>query len=269
MPELPEVETIKQDLSRVLLGKIIKSVVAPRAKFFNYAKVKNKKILRVWRRAKILGLDLSDGLSLLFHFKMTGQLVFKPDHDKIILPNKFTQVIFSLNTGAALFFNDVRKFGRVKLIKTSEVMGHMSGFGPEPLASDFTFLVFQKILVRRPKARIKQVIMDQTLLAGVGNIYADEALFVAKLKPMRRVGTLKIAEQKKLWQAIRKVLALSIKHRGTSFNNYVDAHGRKGNYWNIRKVYGRAGEPCLKCGAILKRTVIGGRGTTYCESCQK
>lgn len=287
MPELPEVETIKRDLARVLPGKTIKDVEVRFGKFFNCTaehfcrQIKRKKVLRLWRRAKVLGVDLAGGLSLLFHFKMTGQLVFKPNHGKIImgghpiegvgydLPNKFTHVIFHFTDGAALFFNDVRKFGWIRLFRTSGVRSQMSELGPEPLDRSFTVEVFKKILTRRPKARIKQVIMDQTLLVGVGNIYADEALFMACIKPMRRVKTLKESEQKKLWQAIRQVLKLSIKHRGTSFNSYVDGHGRKGTYWDLRKVYGRAGESCKKCGEILKRTVVGGRGTTYCGRCQK
>lgn len=281
MPELPEVETIKRDLARVLPGKVIKNVEVRLGKFSHCRKVVRKKILRVWRRAKILGMDLTGGLSLLFHFKMTGQLVFKPDHGRIImgghpiegvgaeLPNKFTHVIFHFQDGGALFFNDVRKFGWVKLFSTSEIRNQLSALGPEPLSREFIFEVFQEILRRRPKAQIKQVIMDQTLLVGVGNIYADEALFLARIKPTRRVKTLKESEQKKLWQAIRKVLQLSIKYRGTSFSNYLDGHGRKGTYWEMRKVYGRAGEPCKKCHEILKRTVVGGRGTVYCGRCQR
>lgn len=281
MPELPEVETIKRDLARVLPGKVIKNVEVRLGKFSHCRKVARKKIIRVWRRAKILGMDLTGGLSLLFHFKMTGQLVFKPDRGKIImgghpiegvgteLPNKFTHVIFYFQGGGALFFNDVRKFGWIRLFTTKEMGEIFKLFGPEPLSREFTFDVFQEILKRRPKARIKQVIMDQALLVGVGNIYADEALFLAGIKPMRCVKILKELEQKKLWQAIRKVLTLSIKHRGTSFSNYLDGHGRKGTYWEIRKVYGRAGEPCKRCGETLKRTVLGGRGTSYCGRCQK
>lgn len=284
MPELPEVETIVRDLNNKLKNKKIVAVKSLDKKIFRLSEsdVKNilgKKIESVSRRAKMIIFDLAD-YYLIMHLKMTGQLVYR-DQAKIIagghpiagvgrqLPNKFTRVIFEFNDSSSLYFNDVRKFGWIKLANSEELARIFSELGVEPLSSGFTLKKFQDILANQQGTAVKQAIMDQKYLSGVGNIYADESLFSSGIQPKRKVRTLSAAEIKKLWQAIPKILLYAIKHRGTSFNDYVDAQGQAGNFIKYLKVYGRAGEKCRSCGSIIKKTKIGGRGTHWCGACQR
>ncbi|MFA6098656.1 MAG: bifunctional DNA-formamidopyrimidine glycosylase/DNA-(apurinic or apyrimidinic site) lyase [Patescibacteria group bacterium] len=301
MPELPEVETIRTQLDVVLRNKHIskleirvpKLVKSPLTLFKRL--VVNSKIDKVGRRAKIILIYLSNKQVLLVHLKMTGQLVYR--YKKIIkaggpardasrqlvagghpikngligLPNKFSHVIFTFSDGSHLFFNDVRKFGYLKLLSSDELDKYFedAGTGPEPLSVGFTFQIFQNILSRRKSQKIKPRLMDQTAIAGIGNIYATEACYYAGIKPTRRAGTLKAAEQKKLFQSIKRILRLAVKKQGTTANNYVDAHGEPGKYFPMLRVYGREGEKCRRCGNIIKAMSLGGRGTTYCPVCQK
>jgi len=284
MPELPEVETIVRDLDKRLKGKKIVSISSADKKVFQLSaqdvkQATGKTVKSVWRRAKTIIIDLGQ-INLLLHLKMTGQLVYqaktsiiagghpiKPESRK--LPNKFTRVIFKFNDNSVLYFNDVRRFGWVKLAEAEELARLNETIGLEPLSKDFTLEFFNNFLSHKRKTTIKQALMDQKYVSGIGNIYADESLFVARLKPFRRAGSLKPPEIKKLWQAIPKILRYAIKHRGTSFNNYVDAQGEVGNFIKYLKVYGRAGEKCKVCAGVVKKMKLGGRGTHWCEKCQK
>ncbi|MFA6306877.1 MAG: bifunctional DNA-formamidopyrimidine glycosylase/DNA-(apurinic or apyrimidinic site) lyase [Patescibacteria group bacterium] len=284
MPELPEVETIVRDLNRGLKNKKIIGIESLDHKVFQLSggKIKEavgKKIKAVKRRAKMIIIDLGE-LSLIVHLKMTGQLVYKIK-TKIIagghpilnqaqeLPNKFTRVIFRFNDKSALYFNDVRRFGWIKLVSLGELKSIGRSLGVEPLSPKFTLKYFKQVLTHKRKTTIKQFLLDQKYIAGIGNIYADEALFAARLKPVRRVETLRPDEIKKLWLMIPKILRYAIKYRGTSFNDYVDARGQAGNFVKYLQVYGRAGEKCRNCGGIVRKMKLGGRGTHWCDRCQK
>ncbi len=284
MPELPEVETIVRDLNKKLKNKQIEEIQILNKKSLNLTPAKLRSlagriIKKVWRRAKMIIIALNKDF-LVIHLKMTGQLVYKADH-KIIagghpisgvgreLPNKFTRVIFKFKNGSSLFFNDVRKFGWIKLISHGQLDVMDKNLGVEPLSSNFSLEIFKSILVKKPKTTIKQALMDQTHLVGLGNIYSDEVLFAAGVRPMRRVISLKQNKIKKIWVAIPKILKYAIKHRGTSFSDYVDAKGEAGNFIKYLKVYGREGERCKKCLGKVEKTKIGGRSSHWCAKCQK
>ncbi len=284
MPELPEVETIVRDLDKKLKGKKIIALASSDKKVFQLKPQGVKKIIgqavkAVRRRAKMIIIDLG-GYNLVIHLKMTGQLVYKAKNSIIAgghpianegreLPNKFTRVIFKFNDKSALYFNDVRRFGWVKLASEEELARQHEKIGVEPLSQAFTLEYFKKFLARKAKSTIKQALLDQKYVSGIGNIYADESLFASRIKPMRRVNSLKPKEIEKLWQAIPKILNYAIKHRGTSFNDYVDAQGEVGNFVKYLRVYGRAGEKCRGCAGQVLKTKLGGRGTHWCDLCQK
>jgi len=284
MPELPEVETIVRDLNSQLKNKKIIAIESRDKKVFGLAarpsrRALNKPIKAVRRRGKMIIIDLGVNY-LLFHLKMTGQLVFKSKSAIIAgghplvgqggkLPNKFTRVIFKFNQGGKLYFNDLRRFGWVRLVDKKGYSALTAHLGVEPLSRGFSPEFFKKFLSRKPNTTVKQALLDQRYLAGIGNIYADESLFAARLKPFRRVKTLKPAEINRLRLAITRILKSAIKHRGTSFSDYVDAQGEAGNFVKYLKVYGRAGEKCKSCGGSVKKIKLGGRGTHWCSSCQK
>ncbi len=286
MPELPEVETIRHDLEKMIEGKKIaqvevltKSIVEPN----NFSKiVVGKKIITVSRRAKLLMLKLSDNWQLLIHLKMTGQLIYRLGRGEVaavgghpialslqVLPNKFTRVVFTLNDQSKLFFNDIRKFGYLKAVRNSVAEKIKIQYGIEPLTKEFTLKNFSKVLTRRPKMKVKQFLLAQELIAGLGNIYSDEACFYAGVKPTRTTSSLHPVEIKKLFSAISQVLKKSLKYRGTSSENYVDASGRSGGFVPHLMVYGRAGEKCKKCDKNLIKIKLGGRTSVYCPHCQK
>ena len=283
MPELPEVETIRRDLDAKLRGARVRQVevrlakiTSPKGREFA-KKLRGARIREVKRRAKLLALVLNKGI-ILIHLKMTGQLVLR-HHQQIIfgghtivgaheLPNKYTHVIFYFTNGDELYFNDLRQFGYLKLMTSAAAQKILDEYGLEPLSRDFTLEKFAEILKKRRSGKLKSVLMDQSLFAGIGNIYADESCFLARVRPARRAPSLNRKELRALWLAIKSVLKLSIKHRGTSFNTYVDSQGQAGNFVKYLKVYGRGGEPCKVCGTILKRTVLAGRGSVYCPKCQ-
>ncbi|MEI6596805.1 MAG: bifunctional DNA-formamidopyrimidine glycosylase/DNA-(apurinic or apyrimidinic site) lyase [bacterium] len=284
MPELPEVETITRDLDSKLKNKKIIAVESLDKKIFKLTEsdVKNilgKKIRKIRRRAKMIIFDLAD-YYLIMHLKMTGQLVYQTKTSLITgghpiinqdkkLPNKFSRVIFKFNDKSTLYFNDVRRFGWIKIMPGNKFAEFNSRLGVEPLSSEFTLEFFNKFLLRKPKTSIKQALLDQKYISGIGNIYADESLFIARIKPFRKIKTLSATEIKKLWHAIPKILKHAIKHRGTSFNDYVDAQGEVGNFIKYLKVYGRLGEKCKNCGQPVKKIKLGGRGTHWCDNCQK
>lgn len=281
MPELPEVETIVRDLNKYLPNKTIKETkILNKKTFLTPAKsVVGRKIKKVWRRGKQIIIDLEGERHLIIHLKMTGQLIWKSATKLVVgghpiagvgqdLPNKFTRVIFKL-TGGELFFNDVRKFGYIKLVSDQELADISDNLGLEPLVKSFNAKKLKIALANKTKAKIKPALLDQTKIVGIGNIYADESLWLAKILPSRTVASLRDAEWTALAKAIVKVLRLSITHRGTSFSDYRDAQGSSGNFIKKLKVYGRGGAKCLKCGNALHKSKLGGRGTVWCSHCQK
>ena len=285
MPELPEVQTIVSELNEKIGRKKISAVevfkfksVRPMNKKF-ISGIVGKKIIGVTRRAKIIIIELSGGRYLLIHLKMTGQLVYWPKRGKATsgghpidfvgqLPNNFTRVEFDLSAGSKLFFNDIRRFGWIKLVNEKERAAELSKYGLEPLEKDFTLKNFQAVIAKYPKRKIKQILMDQSLIAGVGNIYADEACFAAKILPTRAAGALTGAEMKSLWQNIPKLLKFSISKKGTSADTYRTSSGEQGTMLKYLKVYGRGGQKCRRCGGLVKKIKMNGRGTHFCPDCQ-
>lgn len=243
MPELPEVETIRRQLSRKIVGK----------------KLGKKQIGGLRRRGKVLIIDFLDGSSLLFHLKLTGQLIFNAK------PSPYTRKVFNFSDGSRLVFNDARKFGWWKKVKETKTLEKQ--FGPEVLEIDFKS--FKELLQMRPKAKIKPLLMDQKFIAGIGNIYADEILFASRLHPLRQAGSLKDREIKWLFQNMKKILRDAIRQGGSSVEYYVDACGKKGDYVKYHKVYQKEGKPCpRKDGGTIQRLKIGGRSAHFCPKCQ-
>jgi len=286
MPELPEVETIKNDLSKKIIGKKIMGVVVKKSRIVKggvkgfISLLKDSAFKKIDRRGKLLIFKLSaPGKYLLVHLKMTGQLIYQKG-DRILggghgeleddkLPGKYTHIIFEFSDKSNLFFNDLRQFGYMKIASGKELEKALADFGPEPLSPGFTLRKFCDIL-RGKKTTIKQVLMNQKFIAGIGNIYADESCFWAKIKPTRKIASLTESEIKCLYSSIKKVLKLAIKKRGTTFNNYRDADGNRGNFIKFLKVYGRKGERCKRCRrGVIKKIKHNGRGTHFCLACQR
>ncbi|MBN1779227.1 MAG: DNA-formamidopyrimidine glycosylase [Candidatus Buchananbacteria bacterium] len=292
MPELPEVETIRRGLNQNLAHKKIKSFwtnwpkkVEPSFRIVKN-KIEGKKINQVSRRAKILIFQLDDYNYILIHLKLTGQLIlrFKTKNLKLKtiagghpqpggvdnLPNKFTHYVFEFTDGSKLFFNDMRKFGWVKLVSQNQLNEMIGKTGIEPFDKEFTLLNFERVLQKYPNRNVKQTLMDQNLLSGIGNIYADESLFASKIQPTRQIKTLKSEEIKKLHSNIKRILTLAIKHKGTSTDTiYVQHDGQPGGYSKYLKVYGQHRNNCKVCGKPLKKIRLNGRGTHFCPHCQK
>jgi formamidopyrimidine-DNA glycosylase len=287
MPELPEVETVKNGLKSLLPGLKIKSVNFDWPKGFPNSKKDVDKFLvgasidNVRRRGKVIIIDLSSGYSLLIHLKMTGQLVFRgetkfgaghPTKSLIgKLPDKSTRVTIKFNEASALYFNDQRKFGWMKLMLTQEI--HSDDFikklGPEPLRSGFSSADFIERLNKRKNSTIKAALLDQSVIAGVGNIYADESLFAAGIHPASVVSAIPRTRLIDLHEKLIDILRLSIKNGGTTDRNYVDALGRKGNYMDIAKVFRREKQACPICSGEIIKIRVAGRGTHICPKCQK
>lgn len=274
MPELPEVETIVRGLRDLILGKEIidlkireeRVIGFPGAKDFIKG-VKGKKILNVKRRGKYIIIILEEKKEVVVHLRMTGQLLIKPRY----LPfDKHTHVIFELNDNMDLRFNNVRKFGRLYFVDDGEWerVGGLAKLGPEPLSDDFTLDKFTKS-IRKRKGNIKSLLLNQSFIAGMGNIYTDEALFLSRISPLRRADTLNEREIKELYQAIRKVLNMGIESGGTTFSDYLNANGEKGSFQDYLKVYNRKGENCLICNTPIIKAQIAGRSTHYCPNCQR
>ena len=284
MPELPEVETIKNGLQKKIVGLTFKNIQILNSKSFqgDESKVKGKKVVNLWRRAKMLGVDLTDDLTLLFHLKMTGQLIYIAKSGEEVMgghptenmlgkmPNKDTRVIFNFTDGSALYFNDQIKFGWIKLLQTSKIreQKEIQNLGPEPLEKSFTWQILKESLMKRSRMPIKVAIMDQSLISGVGNIYASEALFLARIDPRRAIKTLSNDEFKKLHKGIVESLEESIKHGGSTIKNYVDSEGKKGEFIKFANVYGRTGQSCKGCKGEVQKITQAGRGTYFCPSCQ-
>ncbi|MEK7161045.1 MAG: DNA-formamidopyrimidine glycosylase, partial [Patescibacteria group bacterium] len=269
MPELPEVETIKNQLNRLVAGKKIsglkvflpKIIKGPKSQLVKA--VLGAKITRLARRAKILIFELNNGFSILAHLKMTGQLIYQAAQPETLIKNKHTRAIFLFSDKTCLLFNDLRQFGYLRLLKSAALKDFFAKekFGPEILTKEFTLKKFRAILAKRPRIKIKQFLLDQRNLAGVGNIYADEVLFFAGVRPERRVADLGHKASAKLFSGLKKILTQAIKLRGTSARDYLDALGQTGNFASKLKVYGQEGKNCVKCKIKSKitRLKIGGR----------
>lgn len=273
MPELPEVETIRRTLVEHVRDIKIEKIklIWPSAvcgwkdKAFEEL-VTGRRIKTIDRRGKYLLIMLDEDLTLIAHMRMTGRLNYYPDHQE---PEKHTHVVFRLEHGE-LHFSDVRKFGRIQAIPTPLCFSESSlcKLGPEPLEDEFTPAVLKDRFGKK-KVFLKAALLDQNVLAGMGNIYVDESLFQAGLSPERRVDTLSEEDILKLHQAIQNVLQAGIDAQGTSFRDYRDANGEKGSFQQALQVYGRGGEPCKVCGQALERIRLAGRTTVYCSSCQR
>jgi formamidopyrimidine-DNA glycosylase len=280
MPELPEVETIARELRPLVAGRTItdawfdwpNQIKHPAPHEF-VAAIRGRRILDVGRRAKWVILDLSEAGALAIQVKMTGQLtVVRPDAPR----DKHVHATLDLDDGMQLRLHDTRKFGRLGFYRKGE-SGRILGagdvgelydqFGPEPLADDFRPIDFQRRLQKR-KGRLKTLVMDQSFVAGVGNIYADEALWRAKLHPLRSAAGVNAAQSRRLYRALRAVLGEAIERRGSSVDDYLAPEG-KGDMQNYLNVYGRTGRPCPRCGRPIKRIVLNARSTHFCSWCQR
>lgn len=288
MPELPEVETVRRGLSRLIIDKVIRAVTYDFPKGFPNTQsdidafLIGARVVEIRRRAKVLLIDLSSEYTLVIHLKMTGQLVyvgtesrFGAGHpnDSLVgtLPDRSTRVTFSFSDGSHLYFNDQRKFGWVRLFPTLEVpnIDFMRRAGPEPLSDDFEAEEFTQRFARRKKSSIKAALLDQTIVAGVGNIYADESLFMAGIHPQTHVQDVGEEHFHALYRAVRESMLLSIEKGGSTDKNYVDAEGNRGSYLSHSLVFRREGRPCPRCGTEIIKTRVAGRGTHYCPNCQK
>lgn len=288
MPELPEVETIRRDLDSVLVGQKILGLSVGKPKLVrnnlvNFEQqVVGQEIKGVKRRGKLLIVVLGNDSYILVHLKMTGQLIYRSQEqlvagghslsraeDNFNLPNKYTHLQLHLD-GATLFFNDLRQFGYWQLVDAQGREQAESKYGLEPLSKEFNFNKWLALTRRFGRSTVKSLLLNQSVVAGIGNIYADEIAFSAGVLPSRRVESLNKEELKAVFLAIKPILKDSIKHRGTTFNDYRDASGKKGNYVSKLKVYGRKGESCRRCKkGVIEKTKQNGRGTHYCLSCQK
>lgn len=288
MPELPEVETVRIGLSAFLPGRTIARVEYNWEKSFpnNADDVEQfllgAKVVKVARRAKVLLIELNTKYALVVHLKMTGQLVFRGttgEHfgaghptDSLVgeLPDRSTRVTIIFTDGSKLFFNDQRKFGWMRLLPTAEVsqIDFFKKVGPEPLGVEFTWEILKGRLLRRPNTNIKAALLDQTVIAGVGNIYADESLWGARIHPQTIVNAISDAKFKALHEALVAVLRLAIEKGGSTDRNYVNAEGKRGSYLHFASVFRREGQTCPRCGTVIIKTRVAGRGTHLCPHCQ-
>ena len=286
MPELPEVETVRRGLLGLIVGQTVSSVEHDTPKSFPNAAADVEAFLigaavtDVRRRAKVLLIDLTTEYTLVIHLKMTGQLVFRGDETfgaghpnaSLIgeLPDRSTRVTIPVSDGSHLYFNDQRKFGWMKLMPTVEVpnIDFMKKVGPEPLEADFTPEEFAERFTRRAKTSIKAALLDQTVIAGVGNIYADESLWGAKIHPKRLVGSITPDEFSLLHTELRAVMNKAIEKGGSTDKNYVNAEGKRGSYLDFARVFRREGQACPRCATTIIKFKAAGRGTHICPQCQ-
>ncbi|MBI2482307.1 MAG: bifunctional DNA-formamidopyrimidine glycosylase/DNA-(apurinic or apyrimidinic site) lyase [Candidatus Vogelbacteria bacterium] len=287
MPELPEIETIKRELAKALVDKTIKQVkttwpkmVLPLSPQTFAEKLVGQKIKSVERRAKMLFIHFNNDTLLAIHLKMTGQLIYQRSQGLIVgghpqknglvnLPNNYTRAIFTFTDGSVLYFNDLRKFGWLKHLPHTDLHLLTARSGVEPLTRDFSLALFKSLLTRYPKRPIKTFLLDQTLIAGLGNIYVDEACFLSHILPTRLTNSLSEKEITNLHKNIISVLKLSIQKKGTSTRNYVRADGQPGGFVPHLMVYGRAKLPCKICRTPIAKIRFHGRGTHFCRKCQK
>ncbi|MDD5155199.1 MAG: bifunctional DNA-formamidopyrimidine glycosylase/DNA-(apurinic or apyrimidinic site) lyase, partial [Candidatus Omnitrophica bacterium] len=266
MPELPEVETIKRELEKAILGKKITGVCINNPAVIRQIRpdkfkkgLEGATIKNILRKAKVLILELSSGKSLVIHLKMTGQLVYPAS-------GKASRVSFRLSDGRNMDFNDQRLFGELRLLDDWHDLKFIRELGPEPFAlSPDKF----KEMLSPKKTKIKSLLMDQSFISGIGNLYAAESLFRAGIHPQRPASSLSGKEKEALFDSIKYVLSQAIRYGGSSVDNYVRLSGSRGDYARHHKVYAREGKPCLVCRTPVKRISLGGRGTYFCPKCQK
>jgi len=271
MPELPEVEVISRGLAAALVGKTIESV-----KILNHSSVKmpwyllssrvaGQEITSIRRRAKLLIVDLGDDLHITFHLKMTGRVLA---HEGPTTPDSHTRIVFGLTDGGSIEFHDTRKFGEVRALNNEELQewDFYRKLGPEPL--EVTSAELADRLEGR-KAQIKGLLLNQSVVAGVGNIYADESLFRSGIHPKAKASDLSRESLEELFSTLQAVLKQAIQENGSSIRDYVDAGGDAGGFQNSFKVYGKKGEPCPSCGKIFEGATVAGRSSTFCSNCQK
>ena len=290
MPELPEVEVIRSGLSELIAKKTIEKVNVLNAKSFQASTssidvfVNNSTILSVKRRAKILLIELSSGYSLIIHLKMTGQLLFRDNQNKSknfagghpsdsflsVLPDNHTRVELIFTDSTTLFFNDMRKFGWIKLLPTTELKEEkfIAKLGPEPLIGNPT-PEYLKRISRHPKSLVKAALLNQEIVAGIGNIYADEALWGAMIHPKTRVENLSEKQLEDILNAAIEVMSFSINKGGSTDRNYLNAKGEKGSYLTFANVFRKEGKPCPRCGHVIEKIRVAGRGTHICSNCQQ
>ena len=286
MPELPEVTVITEQLNKKLRGLVLESIEYDWSKKFDWGKfsikdLKGQKIEKVERAGKIVLIRLGNQITVLIHLKLTGQLIYQDAKTRVAgghpipplnlpVPNKTTRVTFTFTNQGHLYFNDVRKFGWVKIVETSELkIKEAIGIelGPDPLEMDFE--EFRQRLTARGQSRIKKLLMDQTFISGVGNIYSDEALWNAKIHPRRSPASLSDSEVKALFEGIRESLNLAIEKGGSSASAFVDSGGERGLYLSYAHAYHITGKPCSRCKTPIVREKIDGRSAHFCPFCQK
>ncbi len=281
MPELPEVETIRKGLEEYLIGHTIIDVEVrlPKIVQGDISEVKGGKIVSVRRFGKGLVIDLDNGYLLAIHIKLTGQLIYAgkkiPQKVKVIkqlyssLPNKWTHVIFHLDQGETLFYNDFRQFGWIKIIPQGDLkkLVFFKELGPE-FFRDLTLELFEKI-IKKSNTSIKPLLIDQKKISGVGNIYSNDALSLAKIDPRRKASSLTSDEIKCLYESLETVLKRGLQYGGASELSYINALGGEGSYQKHFLVYGRQGQKCFNCGGTIEKIQLGGRGTYFCKLCQK
>ena len=281
MPELPEVETMRMQLEKFLVGSTITKVeVKNKTYALPIENLVGAKITGVRRFAKVSSIDLSNGYSILTHVKLTGQYIYRGTNlknplklsSKVVggLGGSHTHVIFHLTPEGTLYYNDIRKFGWIRVLKTTDVEKEkfVVTLGPEPF-KDLTFEYFSTLL-SKSKRNIKVLLMDQTKIGGVGNIYANDALYLSRISPKRTANTLSKEEQKTLYDAITTVLKSGLKYGGASELAFVTPDGNEGEYQNHTLVYGHTGQICPNCKKNkIEKFFLGGRGTYWCKTCQK
>ncbi|MDR2063666.1 MAG: bifunctional DNA-formamidopyrimidine glycosylase/DNA-(apurinic or apyrimidinic site) lyase [Candidatus Nomurabacteria bacterium] len=284
MPELPEVETIRRGLRKLVIDKVVVKITTFEPKSFvgDVKKAEQRRVMGLARRGKALIIQLEGGVNLLVHLRMTGQLVYvgtrrwgggHPTDDFLnSLPSAHTRVMVEFDDAGRLFFNDQRKFGFIKVLSDDEVEqdSFIKKLGTDALAEEFGWRDLKRQFLRHPKSKVKAALLDQTVVAGVGNIYADESLFFAGVHPERLVGSLNDKEIEKIWRGVRETMQKSIDVGGSSLKNYVKADGKKGNYLELfAQVFHKEGLRCPKCGAEIVKIRSVGRGTHICPNCQK
>lgn len=283
MPELPEVETVKNSLKALMLGRKISTIEILRSKSFPFPErqtfILNQEIIDFRRRAKYLDIVFANNYHLLTHLKMTGQILYKvgkemaggghPTADVLQqLPGPHTRIIYTLDNKSHLYFNDMRVFGWMKVLTESELQQEYQKLGPDANTDDFT-ATYLKEKIKNKKQPIKQVIMNNEVCCGLGNIYAAEVLFAAKIDPRKPAQELKEIELEKIVTEAKRILQLAIEKRGTTFDGrYLDGLGESGNFENFLQVYGREDQPCRQCERKIKNIKLGGRGTYFCTHCQ-
>lgn len=272
MPELPEVEIIRGQMEEELRGARIEDVKVLLPRLIRHPStrgyrrgLKGKAVLGVRRRGKYLLLEMEGGRELVFHLGMTGSFVFSlPGADR----PRHTHLVFRLSDGRELLYVDPRTFGETALVPAGDYrsLPGLQSMGPEPVGPDFNCDRLREAL--RGKCRLKAALLDQSRLAGIGNIYADESLYRAGINPLRRLDELTGEEVARLHRAIREVLDEAIRGGGSSVSDYVDLHGERGNFQERHRVYRRAGQPCARCGDTIRRARVAGRSTYFCPRCQ-